>query len=178
MPSEFSAGTTQAIRQSWTDYPASDGWACNLYLAGASVPTAIAATTDGDDFIVTIPATLTTKLGGFNAGLYQWQMRVTKDEETHLVESGRVTVTPNLAEATANEHQSWLERTIVVLRAYIENRSTAGVDTYSVAGRAVSKWSVSEASNLLAHYESQLARLQNPTAPFRTVLVSFTGTET
>lgn len=177
MPAEFAAGTTQVIRKRFTDYPASAAWILTLHLAGAAVRS-IAAVADGDDFIITIPASATAHTTGFIAGLYYWQMRVELSGVVHEVESGRVTITPNFAEAKPTEHQAWIERTIVVLRAYIENRTVAGIDTYAIAGRQVSKMSVREASGLLTHYEAQLARLKNPTAPFRSVLVSFTGTGT
>jgi hypothetical protein len=84
-------------------------------------------------------------------------------------------VLPNLAEATEGSEQEWLERAIVALKAHIEGRLPAGMESYQIAGRVVSKMPTREAIDLLTSFESRLARLSNPDFVTRSVLVSFTG---
>jgi len=84
-------------------------------------------------------------------------------------------VLPNLAEAAEGSEQEWIERAIAALRAHIEGRLPAGMESYQIAGRAVSKMPIKEAVALLATLESRLARLRNPEFVTRPVLVSFTG---
>ena len=173
IPTEISGGTTVAIRQSFADYPASEGWALTLHLAGAS-RLDVTAEADGDEFLTTIDPADTSS--SFEPGLYKWLQRVSKSGEVYDVDSGVVTVTPNLAEAAPGEHQNYLERSIPILEAHLEGRLAAGMDSYAIAGRAVSKIPMKEATQLLASYRSELARLKDPSRVTRSVLVSFTGT--
>ena len=173
LPESFAAGTTVGYRRRFTDYPAGAGWTLRLHLAGASV-LAKTAVGDDDDFIVTLAADDTG--GAFAAGLYKWVERVSNAAgEVYEVASGIVTVLPNLAEATEGSEQEWLERAIVALTSHIEGRLPTAMESYQIAGRAVSKMPVKEAVELLTTFESRLARLKNPDFVTRSVLVSFTG---
>jgi len=173
LPAQFAAGTTVCYRRRLADYPVSGGWTLRLHLAGASV-LAITATTDGDDFIVTIAADDTAS--GFSPGLYKWVERVTgAGGEVYEVATGSVTVLPNLAEATEGSEQEWIERAVATLRAHVEDRLPAGMESYQIAGRVVAKMPVKEAVGLLTSLESRLANLKNPDFVTRPVLVSFTG---
>ena len=128
---------------------------------------------DGDTFVVTIAADATG--ASFQPGLYKWVERVTNAAgEVYEVASGTVTVTPNLAEATEGSEQEWLERAVAALKAHIEGRLPAGMESYQIAGRAVSKIPLKEAVGLLGTLEARLARLRNPGTLTRPVLVSFT----
>lgn len=171
LPESFAAGTTVKYRRRFSDYPAGAGWTLKLHLASASVLARTAAA-DGDDFVVTITAEDTA--GAFTPGLYKWVERVSKDGEVYEVASGTVTVLPNLAEASEGSEQEWVERAIAALKAHIEGRLPAGMESYQIAGRAVSKVPVKEAVALLATFESRLARLRSPDFVTRPVLVSFT----
>ncbi|MBU0741075.1 hypothetical protein KJ554_01840 [bacterium] len=173
LPESFSAGTTVRYRKRLSDFPATAGWTLKLHLAGASVRSATAAA-DGDDFVVTIAATDTES--SFAAGLYQWTERVSNIAgEVYEVASGIVTVVANLAEATEGSEQQWIERSVAVLKAHIEGRLAAGMESYQIAGRVVAKMPIKEAVGLLTTLESRLARLRNPDFITRPVLVSFTG---
>ncbi len=173
IPDQFAAGTTVCYRRRLTDFPASTGWTLQVYLAGASV-LAKTATADGDDFLVTIDATATQ--GDFAAGLYKWVERVSSATgEVYEVGRGTVTVLPNLAAATDGSEQEWIERATAMLRAHIEGRLPAGMESYQIAGRVVAKMPIKEAVSLLSSFESRLAGLQNPGFVTRPVLVSFTG---
>lgn len=172
LPELFPAGTTVRYRKSLSDYPASAGWTLKLYLAGAST-LAKTAVPDGDAFVVTIEATDTD--GEITPGFYKWVERVSNAAgEVYEVASGTVTILPNLAAATDGSEQEWLERAVAALKAQIEGRLPAAMESYQIAGRAVSKMPLKEAVALLATFESRLARLKNPNAVTRSVLVSFT----
>jgi len=124
--------------------------------------------------VVTIEASDTE--GDFAAGLYTWVERVSgAGGEVYEVGRGTVTVLSNLAEATEGSEQEWIERAIAMLRAHIEGRLPAGMESYQIAGRVVAKMPIKEAMSLLASLESRLAGLKNPGSFTRPVLVSFTG---
>ena len=173
LPDQFAAGTTVCYRRRLTDFPATAGWTLRLHLAGASV-LAVTAAADADDFLVTIEATDTE--GGFAAGLYKWVERVSNaGGEIYEVRRGTVTVLPDLAAATEGSEQEWIERAIAMLRAHIEGRLPAGMESYQIAGRVVAKMPIKEAVSVLSSLESRLAGLKNPGCVTRPVLVSFTG---
>lgn len=173
LPDQFAAGTTVNYRRQLPDFPASAGWTLRLHLAGANV-LAVTAAVDGDDFLVTIEATDTD--GGFAAGLYKWVERVSSaGGEVYEVGRGAVTVLPNLAEASEGSEQEWIERAIAMLRAHIEGRLPAGMESYQIAGRVVAKMPIKEAVSLLSSLESRLASLKNTGFVTRPVLVYFTG---
>lgn len=174
LPDSFPAGTTITYRKSLSDYPAGDGWTFTLYLAGANV-TSILGVADGNDFVVTIAATVTSG-ASFEAGLYEWIERVSLSGAVYEIDSGVVSILPDLSTAAAGERQSWIERSIVVLRAHIEGRMTAAMQSYMIAGRSVVKMPIREAVDLLGTLESRLARLNDPTVVTRPVLVRFTPT--
>lgn len=173
LPDSIAAGTTVSYRKSFADYPASAGWGLTLYLAGASV-TAIAAAVDGDDFVVTLAAGDLT--GDFDAGHYKWAERVDLSGAVHEVASGVVSILPDLSQATDGSAQEWMERAIVALKAHIEGRLPAGLESYQIVGRLVSKIPIEEAVRLLASFESKLAAAEDPTSISRTVLIDFTPT--
>ena len=173
LPESFPAGTTIIYRKTLSDYPVGDGWTLKLHLAGASVKT-FEATVDGNDFVVTLAATATSS--PFKPGFYKWIERVSLSDAVYQVDSGIVTILPDLSTAAAGDHQVWLERTIVVLTAHIEGRLKAGMQSYMIAGRSVVKIPIKEAVDLLSTLESQLARLKDPSVVTRPVLVRFTPT--
>ncbi len=172
LPDQFAAGTTVCYRKRLPDFPASAGWTLRLHLAGASVlaKTAIA---DGDDFLITVETSDTA--GDFAAGLYKWVERVSNaGGEVYEVGRGTVTLLANVAAASEGSEQEWIERAIAALRAHIEGRLPAGMESYQIAGRVVAKMPIKEAVALLATFESRLARLKSPDFVTRPVLVSFT----
>lgn len=169
LPATFSAGTTLEYTKSFADYPASE-WTLTLYLAGVNT-LAVEAAADEDAFVVTIAASDT--ISPFEPGFYKYVERVSKDDEVYEVGHGVVTIKDNLAAATDGSSQEWLERAVVTLRAHVEGRLTAGMQSYSIAGRAVAKIPVKEAVDLLTAFEARLARLKNPDRVSRLGLFTF-----
>lgn len=173
LPDEFSAGTTVTYRRQLSDYPASTGWTLTLYLAGVKAASAV-ATASGDDHVITLTAAETADL---TPGVYKWAERVANAAgEVHDVGSGVVTVAPDLSQAGDGTHQDWLERAIAALKAHIEGRLPAALESYQVAGRVISKMGITEADELLTRLEGRLARIANPDSITRSVLASFTPT--
>jgi hypothetical protein len=172
LPDQFAAGTTVIYRRQLADYLPSNGWTLKVHLAGACV-LARTAVPDGDDFIVTLAAIDTA--GDFEPGLYRWVERVSHpDGEVYQIDQGQVRILPNLAEASCGSDQEWIEKAIKVLRAHIEGRLPAGMESYQLAGRVVAKMPIKDAVSLLSTFESRLARLENPDFVTRQVQVSFT----
>jgi hypothetical protein len=172
-PASFEAGTTVTYQRTPADFLPSAGWALTLYLAGAGRIAPLAATASGDIFTFTVAASLTDKLP---KGTYQWVERASKGTEVYTYASGTTEVLPNIARAEAGELQSWAERTLAVVEAALENRLENGMESYSIAGRAVSKIPQAELLKIRSQLRSEVAQLKNPGSFVREVKGKFSGT--
>lgn len=174
MPSTLSGGTTVKYRRSFPGYPASAGWALKVYLSGA-VALNVTATADGDEYEVEITAAQT---GTLTPGNYALLERVEKAGEVYDVARGVVQVTANLATATAGSGVTHAERTLAVIEAALEGRLTADVESYQIAGRAVSKIPVRDLLALRQRYKGEVAierSVGSGGSPFGNVNVCFGG---
>lgn len=94
-PTSFVSGDTIAWTKSLTDYPATDGWtlqyAFRLENGGGKLN--VTATTSGSDYAASITA---TDSGLMQPGEWIWAAYVSLSGARYQVDSGRVTVTPNL----------------------------------------------------------------------------------
>jgi len=97
-PPFLTAGDTWTWTRSFPDYPASSGWELSYALTSSTAQVAITASASGDDHLVSVAAAITA---AYTAGDYSWQAYVTLDAERYMVDSGRVTVRPNLAAASS-----------------------------------------------------------------------------
>lgn len=172
LPSTIASGTTVIYRRALSEYPADAGWTLTLYIRGLNVLTK-PASADGATHVVTLAATDTDDLA---AGLYTWVERVSKAGEVYDVASGSLTVTPNVATATAGQLQPFEERALAVCRARLENRLTADQEQFQIYGRAVTRIPVEQLLQLITYFEQKVAA-KRPGARFgRPVLGRFSGT--
>jgi len=153
MPAEFSAGTTVTLLRTMTDYPPGT-WTLTAYLAGPGVAQAVGVA-EGTGHRLTFTAAVTT---GLPAGVYTYVERVSADGPVvHDVLSMRVTVLPDLATAAAGDLTGWAEKTLPIVEAAIAGRLPRGMDSFSIAGRAVSKIPIVE----LVSLRNKLASMVN-----------------
>ena len=157
LPTSFAAGTTVTYTRTIPDYPATAGWTLSLRLSGIDV-LAQNATASGADYVVTLTAAATAPL---HAGLYVFEERVTKGAEVYTVASGNVTVTANLATAGAGDLQSWDEKTLAVVEAALAGRLTSDLESYQIAGRAVTKIPIKDLLELRNQLSARVARMKN-----------------
>lgn len=162
IPATLTAGDTWQWTKYVTDYSAADGWTLTYALRGASVVNVTATTdVDGAGFAVTVAATDTASVV---AGVYQYLARVTLAGVVHTVDSGSVVILPNVATATAGTLQSHGEKMIALLKSEIQARidgTGTGHTGYTIDGRSIEKFSLTELYTLLNRYRAELAREQN-----------------
>jgi hypothetical protein len=116
---------------------------------------------DGAGFAVTVAATDTASVV---AGVYQYLARVTLAGVVHTVDSGSVVILPNVATATAGTLQSHGEKMIALLKSEIQARidgTGTGHTGYTIDGRSIEKFSLTELYTLHNRYRAELAREQN-----------------
>ena len=94
VPSNFEAGNTVKFSEALQLFPASV-WSMQFVLSRAGQsPVAIAAETDGDNFLVTLSAEQSAAIA---AGVWNWAEYVSAGAERATANSGTITVGQNLA---------------------------------------------------------------------------------
>ena len=154
IPAKIVAGTTVSLRRSFSEYPASEGWAYKLYLAGLS-PINKDGTADGNDFLVELTATDT---GGLTAGSYRYIERVTKGTEVFEVGSGRLQILANLATAVSQDMRPHPRIVLDAIEAVIEGRATKDQMGYQIAGRALSLTPIADLLLLRMRYKDEVSQ--------------------
>lgn len=168
-PSSLTAGTSLRFQRSYSSYPASSGWTYNFYLAGASVLT-VAGVASAADFIITLAPSDTA---GFAPGTYRYTEIVSKDSVKVEMGRGILVIEMNLATATAGTAQTHEEKTLSIIEAALSGRLTKDIESYQIAGRAVSKIPIAELMKLRGTYKAIVAQQSNPSNPIGSIQVTF-----
>lgn len=135
------AGTTYVQTIPGVDYPPTEGWAGTLYLYGPAKITA-AATADGSDFKVTVPAATTAN---WAAGSYRWAFEVSKGSEKYIVQEGSLEVLVSFAAmATETDNRSTAKKNLDAINAVLQGKITKDVSQYQIAGRMVTRMSLDD----------------------------------
>lgn len=154
-PTEIQAGdTTKWRREDLTsDYPASQSWVLNYNFVGQAGRFAVAATADGDKFAITI---LAATSAAYVAGIYQWVAKVSKGTESYTVDSGTCKVLTDLsAKTTAFDGRTHVKKVLDAIEAVVEGRATKDQESYSIAGRQLSRTPIADLLKLRAQYKSE-----------------------
>lgn len=173
-PTAIAAGNTWRWDRVFSGYTPADGWALKYafrYVAAVAFTdnqtkldyTAPAAV-NGGGWEITIPKTVGVgpKTEGLTPGTYRWQAYVEKATERYTVAEGVLTVRPNFESAAVGQLQSHAEKTLAIIEAALEGRLTSDIESYQIAGRAISKIPIAELSVLHGKYLSRVQRERNP----------------
>lgn len=132
-PRSFVSGATVPWSKSLPDYPASEGWILSYSFRGPDAAGIdVQATADGDDYLVTIPATDSD----VDAGTYYWQAKVEKSGEVYFVGEGQTIVKADLTgTAAAYDGSSDAEIIYTHLIALWKTKTLQIQAEYTIAGR-------------------------------------------
>lgn len=173
MPASFHSGETVKLSLSYGDYPASGGWTLKLYLAGASIANFSGTPTD-TGFAVTLSAAATTLL---EPGNYKWRTVVTSGSESYVADDGVVAVGANIIEQVAGGMQSVEEKHLNIIEALLTGRLETDMESYQIAGRAVTRIPIRELLELRATFKRTVEQQRNPGSFGPQIRVAFTGAE-
>lgn len=154
---------------------AGDTWTWMRSDLAADYPTAAWALTyslrrEGDGTVKTITATESgtvytalvthTDSANYAAGTWHWQAHMTRasDSARVRVDYGVLVVEAN--GATAADPRSHAVRTLAAIESLIEGRATKDVNSYSIAGRSLTKMSPDELIQWRDYYRREVAREQ------------------
>jgi hypothetical protein len=138
MPTKIRCGETVEFSSTFGDYPATD-YTLVYCLQNSSYQYSVSGTADGDSYDITIPKATTA---GWEVGEYVYTGIVDDGTDMFVVESGTVEVIA--AVSSAADRRSFAKRMLDAIEDLLENRATADVQSYTIAGRSLAKMPVSE----------------------------------
>lgn len=154
------AGDTLEFTTSTPDFPAGSGWTLKIRLAprATGVEIDIASTADGDDHLVSVPATTTA---AWSAGWYTATVYVEKGAERYTLERVQVEVraaSTTLADGSDGRGQA--ERAVDDLKAALATYTASRgiVAEYAINGRSMKFRDSGEIVALLNYWEAELSR--------------------
>lgn len=160
-PTQAVAGDSWLWTQTFSDFPASEGWAISYAFRGAGLldTTSGEVTQSGTTVTVAIPASRTADL---TPGTYRWTALATGSGSyagrVHTAGAGIMEVTRNLSTAAEGEALSWEEQTLAVVEAVLSGKITDDMASYMIAGRQVVTHSLPELRALRASLKRDVAR--------------------
>ncbi|WP_198556044.1 hypothetical protein [Halomonas sp. MES3-P3E] len=155
IPKSTTAGTTLALSLALTAYPAPD-WSATLILRGAQ-SIDLASQPDGKLHTFTTAADVTAS---WKPGDYWYSLRVTDGTEVYEVETGTLTVDPDLAAVSEFDGRTHAERTLQAIEAVIEGRASKDQDSYRINNRELRRTSISQLLKLRDVYRQEVRRLR------------------
>jgi len=93
-------------------------------------------------------------------GLYQYAITYENSIGRFLNESGRLTVQPDPTAAPDGDLNTHAERVLAAIEAVIENRATKDQQSYSIAGRSITRIPIAELLELRKQYKAEVAEQQ------------------
>lgn len=124
LPASFTVGDTLTATVTSKEYPASKGWALQFTITNGESTKTAAATADGDNYAINVPAATTAT---WSAGAYTFTLAVTNASgERHTIANGPIKLTPNLASGAPFDARSHARKILDAIEAYLENQATNG----------------------------------------------------
>ena len=161
LPSSITAGTTFDRTIIMTAYPAPD-WALRAYLRGPqSIDLEAAAEGHGHRFLAQA-----TDTAGWAAGEYWYSLRATNGGDVVEVESGQITIKPDLAALEAgHDGRAHVQKVIDAIEAVLEKRATLDQQRYTINNRELWRTPIPELLMLRDRYRAELRRMNAARRP-------------
>ena len=174
IPAKLTAGTTLDLRVELSAYPAPT-WTATLYLRGIGGAFDIVGAADGSSHRLQATAVDTA---AWAAGEYTYLLRVTDGANVHNVESGRLELLPDLAQAEAGfDGRSHNRRVLDAVEAVLEKRASQDQERYRINNRELYRTPMAELIRLRTYYRNLVAdeeRRARGRGRFRQVKVAMT----
>lgn len=156
LPDKIGAGLTFDRLVTLAAYPAPD-WTLSVALRGAGSVN-LTATADGNQHRLTVDAATT---GNWSPGHYWYTARVTDGTNVIEVESGQITVAPDLTLSTdGHDGRTHAQRTLEAIEAVIEKRASLDQERYRINNRELYRTPISDLLKLRDLYRAEVRREQ------------------
>lgn len=156
LPDKIGAGLTFSRPVTLTAYPAQD-WTLSVLLRGPDVIN-LTATADGNQHMLTASAASTAN---WTPGLYTYAARVTNGTDVFEVESGQLTVAPDIASVgEGHDGRTHAQRTLEAIEAVIEKRASLDQERYRINNRELYRTPIADLLKLRDLYRAEVRREQ------------------
>jgi len=129
-------------RTDLTEYGAGFTLTYELTIDGGGTPITLTATLSSGEYLIEVASATTA---AYTAGDYSWSALMTRDADSERVRvgAGTLTVKPDPAISVADP-RSHAKTTLDAIEAVIENRATKDQESYSIAGRSLSRMNITD----------------------------------
>lgn len=176
LPRRITVGDTVTWDETLTEFPASASWVLSYSFTSPLAQFASAHVAVGDIHRITI---VTTDL---EVGHYEYAKKITDGTSTFTLETGIHDVDPDLSADTAGvDRRSYAGITLENIEAMLQGKATKDQTSYSLNGRALSRYSIAELNEWRAllrvevRDERQKARRKSGGKSHRNVHVSMSS---
>ena len=154
VPTVWNAGDTLKWDVSVPDYPATDGWTLTYEVKSKNEHIAtITASADGDGYTVTVPAATSA---GYTIGHHHYRAYVTKGSERYTVDSGDLEILKDFEDSGNYDDRTHAEIVLDAIEAVLESRATKDQESYSIAGRSLSRTPIGDLLALRDRYKTEV----------------------
>jgi len=156
LPRRITIGDTITWDEALADFPASASWVVTYNFTNATAQfVSTHAIVDVDNHRIAI---VTTDL---EVGRYEYAKKVTDTTTTHTLERGVLDVLPDLsADAAGVDRRAYAEIALENIEAMLLGKATKDQTSYSLNGRALSRYSVSELQEWRASLRAEVRDLR------------------
>lgn len=165
-PSSFTAGSFVQ----WRRPDLSSDYDTSLYslvyvariTGGGASEFTVTANEVGGQYVVQIPSATSAT---FVVGDYHWQAEIhrTSDGEIVVVGTGDFTVLPDL-DANQSDPRTHAEIMLSKIESLLEGKADKDVSSYSIAGRSITKLSITELMDWRNFYKREVAKVKRDNA--------------
>jgi hypothetical protein len=185
-PKFITAGNTFKVDRSFQQFGGSPDWALSLLFAGqetADISGTPQITPDGNVYHVVLMPSDTQPLnpGGGASLAYTVVERLTASSDGEVIDVSvhKIMVSPNIALAEAGDYLTDEEKVLAQLQTMLTTRLAGGaVESYSIAGRSISKLSIPQLQEMIGQYKWKVYRQRNPGRPGIPGTFAFPPTDT
>lgn len=154
-PTEINAGDSASWSKSCPGYTPAEGWAVRYVLRGPGSLDIEYASAIGSEYRFELPASATRDLP---PGLYRWAAFASRDDDRRTLDSGTLTVRPDLESAGQIEARSHAQRMLDAIEATLLKRATRDQQSYEIEGRRLDRTPIADLERLRNHYRRVVDR--------------------
>ncbi len=155
LPRNITIGDTVTWDEDLSDYLASASWVLTYSFTSPDAQFASTHVASGDTHQITIDTT------DLEVGQYRYAKTVTDGSERFTLESGYINVEPDLAaDTTGVDRRAYAEKALDAIEAVLAGKATQDQTSYSLNGRALSRYSPDELNAWRASLRIEVADLK------------------
>jgi hypothetical protein len=156
IPKSIVAGDSKVWFDRFSQYPPAESWELSYAIRGESTLDVV-GNADGEDFVCQISSTSSSNL---SPGIYHWQAYISMGMNRTTIGNGAIEVIQDLASTNAGydgrtEAQKLLGAVEAAIAAIAKGEM---VQSYSIKGRSLSKYSLTELIQLRDRLKGEVAR--------------------